>query len=174
MAGFAGFLMTLAVALAPVPAAASQALHSRTESGYFIYREDRSCALYADYGSGTMLRLSYRTDENAVYLLAVNEGWGELAAHETVTAEAAFPDLRKGHGFGAAVIELDGRSGVSGALDPEFLEEFAASRVLTLSIVTAEGSRQLESFAPEGAEEAVRLLRACTQRHFAGAALAIG
>lgn len=155
-----------AVALASTPAPSNQSLYGQIGDGYYVYKEEKSCALYADYQSGTMMRLSYRTDEGVLYVMVVNPGWQQIVAGGSASLHAAFPDIGQGHGFAAALVDIDGRKGFSGIVAPEFLDHYSRSEGLILSIASADGSDELEGFALDGGDEAVELLLSCSRSHF--------
>ena len=110
-------LLAVTAAFVAAPAMADQRLYRETDDGWFIYIEDRSCAMYADLPSGTMLRFSNRTDENRIYFTAVNEHWGFLRPRlgGNLTLDLDFVDIGRGLGSAGLVIENpDGRLGYTG------------------------------------------------------------
>ena len=155
-----------AAALVGTMSPSSQMLYGESGDGYYVYKEDKSCVLYADYQSGTMMRLSYRTDEGVLYVMVVNAAWDGIVAGGSASLRASFPDLGQGHGFAAAVVDVDGRKGFSGIVAPEFLDQYARSEGLVLSIASADGSDELEAFVLDGGEEAVGLLLSCSGQYF--------
>jgi hypothetical protein len=124
-----------------VPASAQQSLYKKTESGWFIYKEAKSCVAYADFETGTMLRLSNRVDEHRLYFSAFNENWEHLRplAGQNVSLFLNFPNLKRGHGTAAVIVENQGRMGFAGAdlANNEVLLTLAGSTALNLDVIYA-------------------------------------
>lgn len=147
----------------------NQRLFRQTDDGWFVYREDKSCALYADFESGTMIRLSYRADEHRVYFSAYNRGWQFSDLGNTLMIHLYFPDLKRAHGSAGIVVENpDHRHGYSAdSFGRDFIDDFAASSGMILQVMrNGKESIDVESFDLAGSDHAVRLLQACHSNFF--------
>jgi hypothetical protein len=167
-----GLFFACAMLLASAPATAEQRLYRETPDGWFIYVEDRSCVMYADLPSGTMLRFSNRTDEQRVYFAAVNDDWDFLreSVGEVFTMLLSFPELQRGLGSAGGVFENpDGRFGYTAAnftSDPMFRYLSTGGRMtIDIKFGTTPMSR-IETVTLRGAAMAVTHLAECTEENF--------
>ena len=163
--------LLLAIAMLASPALADGDPYWKGQ-GYFVYHEDRSCALYVDFDDGGMLRVSDRRDENRAYVMIVNTKWNSFAEREgaVFTMSLASPSLKVGYGSAAQVIRnVDGRFGFSGGDYPngELLDMLARTDVLSISAVgTHLRPTTLVNLGLPGSAVAVAKLRECSGRFF--------
>lgn len=162
------FLLALAVAS---PAIAQDQPAYWAENGYYVFHEDKSCVLYTDYQTGTMLRISDRRDEGRIYFSAFNAGWEKLNQinGQTVTITILFNPANQGvGGAGVIVRNPDGRMGFSGnSYNSSLLTSMARSTSMTVSVVRSNGQGgKVEDFALDGTTAAIAQLRACSARYF--------
>jgi hypothetical protein len=150
-----------------VPVAAQQT-HFGSHGIFTIYREERSCTLYADFPSGTMMRLSDRRDEGRAYVNFVNRAWRAVPSG-TLTMTITFPELGRGHATAAQVISFDdGRRGYAGGdlANADLLADFSSSDVMLLSTARNGPAVEQERFNITGSAEAFRMMRRCSSRYF--------
>ena len=164
----------LSTGLACAPARAQQTLYKQTEDGWFIYKEDKSCALYSDFETGTMLRFSYRSDESRIYFSAFNKAWEMMRPRlgESVMLFLEFPRIKQVHGSAGIVLaNLDGRLGFTG--DAFGLEEIPRALAneggMVLKVLWKDGGDavEIDSFGTDGGAMAVEHLIDCSRQHFA-------
>lgn len=166
------FAVLSAIAMSsPVPANAQEVLYRETDSGWFIYKEAQSCVAYIDFETGTMLRLSNRTDEHRLYFSAFNESWEHLRplAGQNVSLYLNFPGLKRGHGTAAVVVENQGRMGFAGAdlSNEEVLLTLAGSNSLNLEVIYGGSSKPVtvDRLRIVGGGEVALLLTECSREH---------
>lgn len=166
-----GTLCAIAI-MSAVPASAQQVLYNETDSGWFIYKEAQSCVAYADFETGTMLRLSNRADEHRLYFSAFNEGWEHLRplAGQNVSLYLNFPSLNRGHGTAAVVVENQGRMGFAGAdlSNEEVLLTLAGANSLSLEVIYRGSTKPVtvDRLRIVGGGEAALLLTECSRKYF--------
>jgi hypothetical protein len=142
--------------------------------GFFVYREDQSCALYADFDTGTMLRISDRRDENRIYVMAVNDRLDRrLVLGDGPTMHLTFEGLPQMGQSSAAIVvrNSDGRKAVSGDSfgHPYFFDAFSRAPKMHMR---ANGGRigsepiLIEEFDIAGGRSAIEALKACTAQYF--------
>lgn len=160
-----------ASALPAIPAFAQQALYKETESGWFIYKETQSCVAYADFDTGTMLRLSNRVDAHRLYFSAFNGNWEHLRplAGQNVSLFLNFPNLKRSYGTAAVIVENQGRMGFAGAdlANEEVLLTLAGSTSMSIEVLFAGSSKPVavdRVRIVSGGEVAI-LLTECSQEH---------
>jgi hypothetical protein len=149
----------------------NQRLFRQTDDGWFVYQEQKSCALYADFDTGTMIRLSYRADEHRVYFSAYNRNWKFTDLGETLMIHLHFPDLGRMHGSAAVTVENpDGRQGYSAdSFARDFIDDFALSNGMILQVMwNGDENIDVETFDLVGSDHAVRLLQTCHANFFDG------
>lgn len=147
----------------------NQRLFRQTDDGWFVYNEEKSCVLYADFESGTMIRLSYRADEHRVYFSAFNANWHFSDLGETLMVSLHFPELGRIHSSaGLVVANPDHRHGYAAdSFGRDFIDDFAASTGMILQVMrNGEANVDIESFDLTGADHAIRMLQACHANFF--------
>lgn len=148
--------MVLAAALA---ASAQGSPPVYQANGFFVYREDQSCALYADTPAGTMIRISYTAAAGNVFFSAVRSTWPALKSGFQLMVE--FDDSRRVTVIPVAPYGIDdGRNGFSGQASTDFLDEFARGRTLILR-ADLQGGAPIERFNLVGSGAAIAQLRRC-------------
>jgi hypothetical protein len=152
---------------------AQQSLYKKTDDGWFIYKEEKSCVLYADFPNGTMIRISNRTDEARLYFLALNDAWKPLKPRvgETLMMFIEFPTLRRVWGSAAMIIENDdGRIGFTGDAFPveETLRGLSNEKGFTLKVMYEREDKPTlpGNFGAVGAAMAVTHLTECSLQYF--------
>ena len=151
-------------------ASAEQTLYRQTDDGWFIYVEERSCVLYADYDD-LMVRFSNRVDQDRVYFSIVAERWDHLRPRigEPAMLMLRFTDLRHGYGAGGLIIRNpDGRMGYSASDfdSEETLRLLATSDGLMVETLIDGRRENIANLELTGAGIAVMHLEECTARHF--------
>lgn len=149
---------------------AEQTLYRQTDDGWFIYVEERSCVLYADYDD-LMVRFSNRVDQDRVYFSIVAERWNHLRPRigEPAMLMLHFTNLRHGYGAGGLIIRNpDGRMGYSASDfdSEETLRLLATSDGLMVQTLIDGRRETLANLVLTGAGIAVMHLEECTARHF--------
>jgi hypothetical protein len=155
------------VLLLAVPATASAGEQVFTDGAYFVYREDQSCALYADYPNDVMLRVSYRPQTEQVFFNVVSPHWkARIRAGATYTAVFHFrEDMRTGYGVpavGAAQPGDDLRVGVGGLAPPNFLRRLEGTAGVRISL----DGEELTRMSTPGIRIPVGKLIDCSRKHF--------
>jgi hypothetical protein len=166
------------------PSSAQQSLYRETEDGWFIYVEDRSCVMYADFGEGRQeitLRFSNRVDENRVYFTAYGRYFEPARDYigELILLGIGFDDENRFLGAAGMVIrQPDGVMGVTGSdYEPsELFRLMSTRRTLRIQIrpngASGPQSRAFRDtvnigpFQLPGAAVAVMHLEECTARNF--------
>lgn len=165
-------LAALALFILGAPAAADDKPYF-SGNGWFVYDEPKSCVLYTDTPSGTMVRFSDRQDEGRLYFLVVNSAWQMFRPRvgETLMLYVFFPHLNRGYGTAALIIEnVDGRIGFSGADLPgdSILQALAAEKGMVMRALFNgdKSTADVERLDTTGAASAVSKLGDCSLEHF--------
>jgi hypothetical protein len=163
------------IASAISPAAVDQRLYRETEDGWFIYVEDRSCVMYADYEEGAadlMLRFSARTDENRIYFTVVSSAWERLTPRIGATGMIMleFPELKQA--LAAVMMVIRNGDSRMGYTANDFTIEEMERLVATggkVAIKVMLGDGPLETVADlslDGGAVATMHLAQCTEENF--------
>lgn len=161
-----------AVALPLLPASAEQRLYHQTVDGWFIYVEDRSCVLYADFDEDTMLRFSHRSDVQRLYFTVMSGMWTHLSTRieERVMIGLQFPDIAQNLASSGTIIRnIDGRMAYTGngfAIDEVLRFLSTGGRMAVLVDDAGNGWRTVATFQLGGGAIAAMYLAECNRRHF--------
>jgi hypothetical protein len=141
----------------------SQAVEAKepiwTDGNFYLYDEDNSCALYASYDDGSMLRLSFKGSTDQVFYGYYSDSFSRMPLSETMTVAFATEDDPKNLlGYVATIVDNGGRKGIAGSADPRLLEHL-------------QGAQNLQIFGPlmlpvadlstQGLDDGVRRMRQC-------------
>jgi hypothetical protein len=170
---FIRYVLLIFAWLCAAPCFAVGHLYEKTDNGWYIYKEDKSCVAYIDFPDGMMLRFSNRADENRMYFSIFSENWEHLSPLEgqTITLSLKFLELRRNHGTMAGVIRnLDGRMGFSGAdlSNSDILLALAGSPSLDIAVLYSNSRKEMvvASLNLKGGQLGVLHLNECTEKHF--------
>ena len=151
---------------------AQEKLYKHTDAGWDIFLEEKSCAMYADFASGTNLRLSNRVDEDRLYVSFFNSKWTSLLQKNRSPANVyiQFEKQKVVYGSAGIIIGDEGSLGYSGAENwgrIELLTSFALQEDAIISVREGDGPvNEIERFGMTGAREAIEYLGKCSEVNF--------
>ena len=153
------------------PARAEQVLYAQTSAGWFIYKEQQSCAAYLDFPNGLMLRFSHRVDEKIMYFNIHGSELGFLKPRvgENVQLMLGFDNLAIAWAAYGVVNELPGgRLGVtSGGLpDADLLMAISSSPNVNIDLLPPKPPATIAKVKLSGGDIAAFKLMDCSRKHF--------
>ena len=150
-------------------------IYKHTDAGWEIQVDSKSCAMYGDFPSGTVLRISNRVDEDRLYVSLLNQKWKLLRGRsgDPAMVYIKFEKQKLWYGSGGVIIALDDESlGYSGSENwgrTELLQSFALEEDAVISVREGGGPlNEIERFSMAGAREAVEHLIKCSEINFGG------
>ncbi len=159
------FALGLAACAGATTAAAQSELFYSDDTN-FVYREAQSCALYVDYADDVMLRVSYRSHEDTVFVSLVGGPWNDVTVGQQYMVQLAFtqsPNYREtfpAQGF--AQPGDDERRGLAADRGEELLPLFRAADGFWAYV----GSDQIGGYGLANMSVAIDKLISCSETHF--------